>query len=426
MSDVLLVNPPMWAPPAHSGFNAICPPLGLGYLAAGLLREGASVEILDLAVSGDPDADLRRAVDSGKPRMVGITGVTQNIHRTYRLARAIRALAPEATIAVGGPHVTYEWKEALSVPEIDCVAFHESERTIVDLFHQAAGKRDFAKVKGVAYRAGETPTCTAERAQGGSLDELAFPARHLLPMSRYLRPGTMLSSRGCPYKCIFCLSSTYEGRYRMRGADNVLEELEQLRRVWGQREVYFFDNVFTVDAKRVQRICQGIRERRLDIEFHCVCRLDLITREMVAMLRSAGCRRMEIGVESGDQGVIDAVDKHITVQQVFDAADLVLGGGLIPMFTFQIGSPFDTATSLEKTHQTAARLRAKGATTFFSVMTPYPGTPLRERAGELGIDIHARGWEEFRTSNPLYDTRHLDRQTFRRALFREAEATSVM
>ena len=133
----------------------------------------------------------------------------------------------------------------------------------------------------------------------------------------------------------------------------------------------------------------------------------------------------------GDRGgvrrpeVIDSVDKHISVEQVFKAADIVIGSGMVPMFTFQIGSPFDTAESLEKTHQTAARLRDKGATTFFSVMTPYPGTPLKERANELGIRIHAHGWEEFRTSNPLYDTRRLDRESIRRALFLEAEAAEL-
>jgi radical SAM superfamily enzyme YgiQ (UPF0313 family) len=144
-----------------------------------------------------------------------------------------------------------------------------------------------------------------------------------------------------------------------------------------------------------------------------------MTAELARCLKAAGCERIEIGVESGSQEIIDALKKHITLEQVHRAADIVLGAGMQPMFTFQIGSPFETADSLEKTHQIAADLRSKGAITFFSVMTPYPGTPFAERAAELGVAIREKDWREFRTSNPICDMRHLDRNSVRKALYRE-------
>ena len=144
-----------------------------------------------------------------------------------------------------------------------------------------------------------------------------------------------------------------------------------------------------------------------------------MTEEITCCLKAAGCQSIEIGVESGSQEVIEELKKHITLEQVFRAAEIVLGVGLMPMFTFQIGSPFDTAASLEKTHEVAAHLRSKGAITFFSVMTPYPGTPFAERAEELGVVIRAQDWREYRTSNPICDMRFVDQNSLRKALYRE-------
>jgi radical SAM superfamily enzyme YgiQ (UPF0313 family) len=148
--------------------------------------------------------------------------------------------------------------------------------------------------------------------------------------------------------------------------------------------------------------------------------VDLITKELVEMLRMAGCKAIEIGVESGDQGIIDAMGKHICIKDVPKVADIVLNVGIQPMFTFQLGSPYDTDLTINKTRQLANIVRRKGAMTFFSIMTPFPGTPLAERAKDLNITIHAKEWSEYRTSNPVYDTKYLDRMSFRRALYQEA------
>jgi radical SAM superfamily enzyme YgiQ (UPF0313 family) len=299
---------------------------------------------------------------------------------------------------------------------------------VVDLYREIAdsAKPRLNRVPGLAYRDGEGRAHLSPlRPQETNLDRLPYPARHLLPMSRYGRPGTIMTSRGCPMKCIFCISSTYEGAYRPRSAEDVLGELAEMRHVWGIREFYFIDNVFTVNRQRVRDICAGILTRRLDIQFNCVSRADLVTEELTSWLKAAGCLRIEIGVESGVQEIIDAVKKNIKVEDVGRAADIVLRAGITPMFTFQIGSPFETPETLEKTHQLAASLRERGAMTFFSTMTPYPGTPLALESDQLGIRIQATDWAEYRTSNPVYDTPRMTRNDFRRALFRESVATGT-
>lgn len=427
MTDVLLVAPPMQSPAAQSSFNALCPPLGLGYLAACLLKEGISVEIADLSKQADPWAFLSRTIERTSPPFVGITCVTQNYALGLKAAGVVRAKAPGAFVAMGGPHTTYRYEDVLAEKTVDVVVRFEGEKSVVQLFHHVANKApDLNLINGIAFRDGDRVLKTPHRKHEESLDDIPFPARHLMPMATYGRPGTIMTSRGCPYKCIFCISSTYEGNYRMRSPENVIAELVMLREIWGLREIYFIDNVFTASSERVQQICRQLVDLKLDIRFHCVCRLDLITHELVEMLKDAGCIGMEIGVESGDQEVINSMNKHISVSDVLRATDIVVGARIQPMFTFQIGSPFDRPESVAKTQALAAQVRAKGAIAFVSIMTPFPGTPLADRAQEFGIHIHDVPWSEYRTSNPITDTLHLKRQDFRRALYEEAIRSGVI
>lgn len=421
MTDVLLINPPMWSPSAQSDFSAICPPLGLGYLAASLLAEKLSVKILDLNLSQNIFSDLQDALQGNQVRMVGLTGSTQNIFLAFQVVRQVKEIRPDIFVVMGGPHVSYKWEEALQESCVDAVVRFEGEATIVELFQELQNKSlDLSKIKGLAYRNNGKTICTQTRKHLENLDSLPYPSRHLLSMASYQRPGTIITSRGCPMKCIFCIASKFEGNYRTRSAENVVDEIEIMRRSWGIREFFLVDNVFTVDKDRVDIICERIIEKQLNIAFNCVSRADLVTPEIVEKLKAAGCHRIEIGVESGVQANINAYEKKITLDQVLNAADIVIGAGLRPMFTFQIGSPQDTQESILETQNLAARLRAKGGFTFFSVMTPYPGTNLAERQQEYGISIETKDWRQYRTSNPVFCTQNANRNDFRKALYLES------
>jgi len=423
MNDVLLINPPMRSPKAQLDLNAVSPPLGLGYLAASLDKAGITVDIVDLNLDRDPVGRFREVLAGVSPLVVGFTSLTQNFPQASFLAGMVKARKKGTKVVMGGPHATYKWQEILSGGTVDAVVRYEGERTLVELVRQWSNSApDLNAVDGIAFLDGDTPVNTRDIPHEKNLDSFPFPARHFLPMAHYARPGTILTSRGCPRKCIFCISSTYEGHYRTRSADNVVDELAVLRHVWGLKDIVFLDNVFTVDTQRVYDICNQIIGDGLGIRFQCVCRVDLVTRDLVGMLRAAGCTSIEIGVESAEQEVTDAMQKFIRVDEVLEAADIVLGAGLLPLFTFQLGSPFDTAATIDKTRKLAAKLRKMGATTLFSVMTPFPGTPLAERADELGVRIHAKDWYEYRISNPVYDTPHLDRDFIRDAFYQESVA----
>lgn len=420
MPDVLLINPPMWSPEAQDGFSAICPPLGLGYLAAALAAEGIAVKILDLNFSTNLHQDLKEALSENSIRLVGITGLTQNMFLALKVARQVKKIKKDAVVAIGGPHVSYQWAETLEHPEIDIVVRFEGEAALVQLYKALHHRTpDLKAIDGIAFRQNGRCLSTEPGPKQEDLDLMPFPARHLLPMANYSRPGTVMTSRGCPIKCIFCISSKYEGRYRTRSPENVVAEIEMMHRSWGIRDYYFIDNVFTVDKDRVDGICERIIRKKLDISFSCVSRADLVTRDIVERLKAAGCIRIEIGVESGVQKNIDAFEKKITLEHVHQAAEIVVGAGLRPMFTFQIGSPYDTPETIMETQNLAADLRAKGGMTFFSIMTPYPGTILAEKAQKYGIDIQTRDWRQYRTSNPVFNTPYANRNDFRKALYLE-------
>jgi radical SAM superfamily enzyme YgiQ (UPF0313 family) len=229
-----------------------------------------------------------------------------------------------------------------------------------------------------------------------------------------------MTSRGCPEKCIFCVSSIYEGAYRARSAENVVNEIEAMVNRWHIREFYFLDNVFTVDSQRVFKLCDLLINKGLDIRFNCVSRANLINMSLVRRMKEAGCIRIEIGVESGVQQNIDVMGKNIRLEHVLNAVEIVVGEGIVPMFTFQLGSPFDTPEMLQQTHALAQHLRSRGATTFFSIMTPFPGTPIGDKPDNFKIKILTTDWKEYRTSNPVCDSAHLTRNDIRKALYTES------
>jgi radical SAM superfamily enzyme YgiQ (UPF0313 family) len=425
--DALLISPPVWSPGEHADFDGLCPPLGLAYLAASLIAGGASVEILDLGVVPRPASVLARVLREKRPAVAGVTSLTQNYQLALQAARLVKREHPEAFLVMGGPHVSYQWEQALQEAQADAVVLFEAEETFPQLVRAVIeGEReDVQSLEGLAFTEEWGPRANKRRPHRDDLDSLPFPARGLLPLESYARRGTIMTSRGCPEKCIFCLSSTYEGRYRPRGADSVVDEIGEMYHEWGIREFHMLDNVFTVDAGRVKEICRRIVDEGLRLRFSCVSRADLVTPELVGWLAEAGCSNVEIGVESGAQAVVDGSQKNLPLDRVEAAAEIVLSHGILPMFTFQLGSPFDSEATMGQTRELARRLRGRGAVTFFSVTTPFPGTPLARRASELGVTIRARSWRDYRTSNPIMDTPGLTRQQVRAALFAEYRAQAL-
>lgn len=419
--DILLINPPTPAPDEHSYYSKMSPPLGLCYLATILTNNKYRVKVIDMAVEDNPGQELIKILSDFCPKIVGITSTTQNYYVCLKIAQIAKKMLNAVKVIVGGSHATYEYEDMLKNSTIDAAALFEAEDTIIELanyYIRSEGGID--KIKGIAYRNDDNNIVKTEnRLLKENLDIIPIPDRLFVNLEKYVRKGTIMSSRGCVKKCIFCVAGNYEGNYRSRSPGNVVEELNKMYSEHNIKYFYFIDNVFTADVERVYEICSLIRKSKMSLNFYCVARLDTICDELMKELKAAGCNRVEVGVESASQNIIDNLEKGISVDTVLKAADIALGHQIQPMFTFQVGHPSDTIASMKETIKLTKKVRNKGAGAYLSVMTPYPGTPVYKGRKMYGVEIHTKNWEDFRMTNPICCTKNYGLNDVRKLIYKE-------
>ncbi len=389
---VLLVNPPSRKLDQE---DVVVPPLGLAYLASALERDGHSVKILDAFAQGWSWVDFAEGIKKERADLIGIGGMTPTIDNTLR---AVKICRPHARyIVIGGPHFSVHGQGFFKdCPDLDFGILGEGENRFLELVKRLEEGKDPWDLPGLVGPEKFNPPGNFI----GDLDGLPFPARHLLPNSSYryaLWPGervtTMITSRGCPYRCIFCDKSIFGSRWRARSPQNVLEEMEQIVKELGIRSVIIYDDLFTLQKQRVIEICQGILERGLRIEWKCEGRVDRVDEEMLAWLKKAGCSLIAYGVESGNQVGIDYLQKGITLSQIRRAFALSRQAGIRPMAYFILGIPVETYAQGLETIRFARELNPDYAQ--FSILSPFKGTKLYEEA-------KAKGWyQEVEANNPF-------------------------
>ncbi len=371
------------------------PPLGLAFLAAVLERDNIPVAIIDAAVEHLSPAALAKRISDYRPDLIGITVLTEFRFSSFDTARIAREAAPEALVMLGGPHVTLAAEDtAAHVPAADFVVRGEAEEIILQLIRALSTGGDLHAVPGLTWREGDRVVSTPDAPLVRDLDSLPFPARHLLPMAKYRflldvpglgpRPAAhTITSRGCPFGCSFCATSTMMGmRWRARSAANVLAEVKQVV-AEGADTLWFYDDTFTMNKKRVEDICQGIIDLGLNIHFTCSIRVDTVDRELLALMQRAGCFMVFFGVESGNQETIDRVcGKRISLQQVRDVARWCDELGIRKNPGYIVGFPGET---LAQARQTLDFMQEVGGKSSLSFLRIYPGTAIEQIAREKGI-----------------------------------------
>ncbi len=297
---ILLIQPPSRN---QNREDVVVPPLGLAYLASTLEREGHRVNILDAFALGMSWTAFESEVKKQKPDLIGIGGLTPTIDITLR---AIRICRPHTrTLVVGGPHISVFQQEFFrDCPELDFGIVGEGETAFSQLVKRLEEGKDPWDIPGLVGAEKKNPPGNFIH----DLDSVPFPSRHLLPNHAYryaLWPGkritTMITSRGCPYSCIFCDKSIFGSRWRARSPDNVLDEMEQIVKDFKIRSIILYDDLFTLNKQRVIEICQGILDRGLRIDWKCEGRVDRVDEEVLGWMKKAGCSLIAYGVESGNQ-----------------------------------------------------------------------------------------------------------------------------
>ena len=364
----------------------IKPPLGLLYLASALESIGIEVTIIDAEPDILTNEIILKEIVASEPHFVGVTSTTPEFHIATDLIRRVKRYNPDIITMMGGAHVSAIPQETLKdCPDIDYVVVGEGEESIKRIVREKPKERIIISES--------VP----------DLSMLSLPARHLLDYERYrstepgkglIKTDSMETSRGCPSRCTFCYHM--HAKVRFRDPIKVVDEIEKSHRETGAVLFNFFDDTFTLKKDRAIAICDEIIKRDLNLTFYCFTRADTLSKELLEKMKQAGFIRMTMGIESGNQEMLNRYNKGTKLDQYERAYRWMTELGLETRGSFILGGPFETHQTIQDSIKFAKRLPLYRAGV--NILTPYPGTKLYDTAmkGDNGLRLLCNDWKEYR------------------------------
>ena len=401
---IVLVNPPI-----RYSMSPL-PPLGIAYLAAVLRDAGyQDISIIDGAAMHLQQQDVVNQIISEKPDVVGFSVMSNVQDAARRLSADVRRFLPKTRICWGGAHATAMPQQSLSSGVVDTVFRHEAEASFLEYIRLLESGGDVRTVKGTCFL-DQNRTIVNERApRVRDLDSLPLPARDLLPMDRYAtaswfsdkvkRATTIISSRGCPYECTYCANQVSWGdrRHIRRDPCRVVDEMEMLVKDYGYTGFQFSDECLTANREHITRFCAEILDRGLKVSWVCSSTVRNVSREILDMMKRAGCEFVNYGVESGSPGIRERLKKRISNDEIFSAVAATKSAGLRVGCCFLLGSPGETVGTARETIRMAQRLAPDDVA--FNIVVPFPGTEIYEEiVAPLGLNLN---WDEAMGFDPL-------------------------
>ena len=348
---ILFINPPSETP-----FEKDDPyyPLGLLYLASILEKEGHKVLVKDYFKDSwnNVKDEIIRIVKNYSPDIVGLSCVTMNRISCFKLSRITKKINSRIKIIMGGAHTISLYEQILLNHPIDVIVIGEGEITTPKLIKALEKNKSLKKVKGVAFKDNGKVRFTGFRKHILELDEIPFPKHELFREKiKKTKTATIITSRGCPFKCIFCSTSKYWGRcWRSRSAKNVVDEIEYLIEKFPYLEkIIFPDDTFILDNQRVINICNELLKRKIKINWQCAGRLDRVSEEMLRKMKKAGCKLIAYGIESGSPKMLKIIKKNITQEQIIKAIELTNKVSLNYGTFFMVGNPGESWETVKET-----------------------------------------------------------------------------
>ncbi|HPI94137.1 MAG TPA: radical SAM protein [Deltaproteobacteria bacterium] len=388
--------------------EAPSPPLGLTYAAAACEAAGATVRIFDFIVSKYSPEKLEAILDTFKPDVVGAGSVTMNYYEAERIIKDARRLRPSVITMMGGPHVSFDIEGTFrSCPELDLIIKGEGEQTLQELIPVLDDRKAWRGIQGIAFRDDGGIVITEPRELIHDLDSLPLPARHLLPISRYLAlgyPVSIITSRGCPNKCIFCLGRRMVGfKGRFRNPKLVVDEIEHILSL-GFIRINVADDLFTANKARVRAVCEEIGQRGVHFSWTAFARVNTVDLETLRIMREAGCDCVSFGIESGNPEMLKRIRKGITLDQARNAVAWCKEADILPHASFMVGLPGETKETLRQTREFAEELDIAYGYHFFA---PFPGTTVQEELSNYDIEILTHDWRRYDANSPIVRTSQL-------------------
>ena len=363
----------------------IYPHLGICYIAAVLRKNNIEVEIIDIEAERLSKSQVITKVREIDPDIIGITSMTFTFLYALDLAKEIK-LNLSVPIVFGGNHVSIYPKEAISHDSIDIVVIGEGENTFLEIVQMLGDKKlddsydEMKKIKGIAFKNKSDIFLTEPREFISNLDEIPPPAVDRLKIGNYYGCNlpipflTMITARGCPYNCFFCSRAPWGRTFQYHSAKRVVDEIEYLVNELGIKAIEFFDDTFVFNQDRIKEMSELIKEKRIHFEFGITTRVNNINTEILRELKTMGCKTIAFGVESGDPGILNKLDKRITVGLIKDAFRWSKEAGINTVGFFMVGNPTETKDEIKNTIDLIKEIDAD----YFiaNILMPYPGSRL--------------------------------------------------
>lgn len=353
--------------------------LGLAYIASVLEKNGYEVSVVDLNV--EPEEKFTKLVKEND--VLGLTATTMTIAESMKLIKKAKRINPNIKIIMGGPHPTCQPKEVLEIGGADFVVYGEGEITIVDLLKNMENAKNLKNVKGIAFKDKDKIIINGPRPLIKDLDSLPFPAYHLFPsLDKYRwyvphpnkRGAGIMTSRGCPFNCIYCFKGLFGYMWRARSPENVVEEWEWLINTIGVEEIAIYDDIFNLSMDRANKIYDLILKKKLDIPhfFPNGIRAEFVNLKLLTKMKKAGCIRVAFGVETGSERIMKIIDKRLDFNKVRKAFELCRKVGIESTGFFILGLPGENRETMQETINFAKELNPTFAQ--FTTLTPFVGT----------------------------------------------------
>lgn len=406
---VLLIAPPLQIAKEMEEFARVYYPTGLAYIASNLEKNNFKVSIIDAlaqgwdtkieegqyTIMGLSKEKLKELIKKENPDFCGISAMfTSQCDQAHKVAKIVKELYPNIKVALGGPHASAAAADVLKDINIDFVILGEGEVTLLNLLKNIKHPE---KVKGLAYKKNNKINFTKPAEFINDLDSLPFPAYHLLDMQNYFDAGakgfsarryvgssepwaTIVTSRGCPFDCIFCsIHNTMGYKWRARSPKNVVDEIEYLYNQYKVRTFFFEDDNFTLDLVRAKEILKEIKKRNLNINWQAPngIRADLLDEELVSLIKETNCTRVRVAIEHGDQEFLNnVVNKKLDLQKLKEGVKLLRKYKLDVDGFFIVGIPGETDETMKNSINFAKELSALGLNPIIGIATPLYGTKM--------------------------------------------------
>ena len=383
------------------------PSLGLATVAGSILELGSDydVRIIDLNVEHDENRILQDTFSDFQPDMTGVSFTIQNTNRADEISRMAKEYSKNAVTIAGGPHVSFleNGIKTVQTSSFDIAVVGEADLTIQDIL-----KHDLANVPGIVFKKNGKAIANTPREPIPDLDALPMPAWHLFKLDRYKMPKLLCkksrvapieTSRGCPFRCNFCSRNVFGMRYKYKSPDRVLKEFQYIKEC-GFEEVHVMDDMFTLLRPRAQKICERLAEEKNDVYINIMngIRVNSVDRKMIETMKAANVYRASFGAESGNQKVLDDIQKGIKVEDIPNCFKMCREVGIETLGYFMLGFPADTEETMQDTIDLAKKADPDIAKV--DICTPIPGTVLFDRYAKMNGVLKVTDWSNFIYHDP--------------------------